>query len=259
MEVIVRPTTESAVRLTARLIGDLVGRKPDCVLGLATGRTMEAVYSELAALKKDFSKVTSFNLDEYIGLGPDNKNSYRYYMQSNLFDRINIKKENTNLPNGLANDVKAEGPRYEKAIRDAGGIDLQLLGIGRDGHIGFNEPLSSFASRTRDKALTPETYEQNSPLFDDPAEMPMRAFTMGVGTILDSRCAILLATGDEKADIIAKAVEGPMSSMVTASALQLHPHAIVIVDEAAGAKLQNRKYYDWVFANDPDWKDYQGI
>ncbi|MCQ2378282.1 MAG: glucosamine-6-phosphate deaminase [Victivallaceae bacterium] len=261
MEVIVRPDTASAVNLTARLIADLVKAKPDCNLGLATGGTMEAVYADLVKMYQagevDFSKVTSFNLDEYIGLGPDDPNSYRYYMNHHLFDHVNIDKAKTNLPNGLATDYDAEGERYEKAIRDAGGVDLQLLGIGRDGHIGFNEPLSSFASRTRDKALTPETWRQNSIYFNPPESMPMSAFTMGVGTILDARSVLLLITGKSKADIAVKAIEGPLCSMVTASALQLHKHAVVILDEEAAAKLSMREYYDWVFAHDRKWANYR--
>jgi len=263
MEVVIRPTTQSAVNLTAQLIADALRAKPNMVLGLATGRTMEAVYARLAEMYRkehlDFSLARSFNLDEYIGLGPENKNSYRYYMNTQLFDHINIDKRNTNLPNGLADDIDGEGPRYEAAIEDAGGIDLQLLGIGRDGHIGFNEPLSSLSSRTRAKSLTPETYEQNGPLFDKPEDMPMRAFTMGVGTILDARRLVLLATGAEKAEIIAKAVEGPLTSMISSSALQLHPNAVVIVDEEAGACLTGRKYYDWIFAHEPKWAAYQNI
>ena len=263
MEVIIRPTTESAVRLTARLIADAIIEQPNIVLGLATGRTMEAVYAELVKMYQagelDFSLVRSFNLDEYIGLAGDNKNSYRYYMNHHLFDHINIDKRNTSLPNGVAEDPKAECARYEWAIRAAGGVGLQLLGIGRDGHIGFNEPLSSLASRTRAKALTPETYEQNSPLFDNPEEMPKRAFTMGVGTILDSKRIIMLVTGAEKAEILARAVEGPVTAMVSASAMQLHPNVVVIADEAAAAKLQEREYCDWIFANEPEWEKYRDL
>ena len=256
MEVIIRPTTESAVKLTATIIADALRAKPNAVLGLATGRTMETVYGELGRMHRqeylDFSLARSFNLDEYIGLGPDNKNSYRYYMNYHLFNNIH-------LPNGLAEDVEGEGDRYEQAIREAGGIDIQLLGIGRDGHIGFNEPLSSLASRTRAKSLTPETYEQNSPLFDRPEDMPKRAFTMGVGTILDARNILMLVTGQEKAQILAAAVEGPVTSMISATALQLHPHAVVIVDEEAGAQLKGRKYYDWIFQNEPKWAAYRHI
>ena len=244
-------------------MADSLRQKPDMVFGLATGRTMEAVYEELVRLyveeKLDFSKAKSFNLDEYIGLPPENPNSYRYYMNCHLFDKINIAKENTNLPNGVAADLEREPLDYEEKIRRAGGIDLQLLGIGRDGHIGFNEPLSSLASRTRAKCLTPETLKQNGPLFPNPADMPRRAFTMGVGTICDARRVLLLVTGAEKAEILAAAVEGPVTAMVTASALQYHPRAVVIADSDAAKLLKGRAYYDFVFANEPQWQAYQNI
>ncbi|MDD3703914.1 MAG: glucosamine-6-phosphate deaminase [Lentisphaerae bacterium] len=261
MEVIIKPSAESAVKLTAELIGDAVRMRPESVLGLATGRTMESLYAELSRMcreeKLDFSLTRTFNLDEYIGLSGDNINSYRYYMNYHLFNNINIDKRNTHLPDGMADDVIAEAARYEDEIEFAGGIDIQLLGIGSDGHIGFNEPLSSLSSRTRAKSLTPETYEQNSPLFDNPDEMPKRAFTMGVGTILDARRIIMLVTGAGKADILSKAVEGPLTAMITGSAIQLHPNAVVVCDEAAATKLVGRKYYDFVFQNEPEWEPYR--
>lgn len=261
MEVIIRPTEQAAVELTAKIMADALRKNPEMVFGLATGATMEAVYKELARMYReeglDFSSAKSFNLDEYIGLPEDDKNSYRYYMNKNLFDLINIKKSNTHLPNGMTDDVSGEGKRYEAAIQAAGGIDFQLLGIGQDGHIGFNEPLSSLTSRTRDKSLTPVTYKQNSIYFDPPESMPRRAFTMGVGTILDAERIVLLATGERKSEIIAKAVEGPVTSMVSASAIQFHRDALVIVDEAAAGKLQGKDYYYWNFDNDPVWDKYR--
>lgn len=261
MEVIIRPTTAEAVNLTAKLIAEAIRRKPFFKLGLATGATMEAVYADLAAMNKagevDFSRVVTFNLDEYIGLPPEDPNSYRYYMNKHLFSKINIDMRNTNLPNGLAEDEVEEGLRYEAAIEDAGGIDLQLLGIGNDGHIGFNEPISSLASRTRAKALTPATYAQNSVYFNPPESMPKRAFTMGVGTILDAARVVMLITGVKKAGIAAKAIEGPVTSMVTGSALQMHPNAVVILDEAAASQLTQTDYYNWVFANEPEWEPYR--
>lgn len=261
MEVIIQPSEQDAVKLTARILGAALRNNPEMVFGLATGATMEAVYAELARMCReealDFSSAKSFNLDEYIGLPAENKNSYRYYMDYHLFDKINIKKANTHLPNGMTEDIAGEGRRYEAAIEAVGGIDLQLLGIGQDGHIGFNEPLSSLGSRTRDKSLTPETYKQNSIYFDPPESMPRRAFTMGVGTILDARRIVMLATGERKADIIAKAVEGPVTSMITASAIQFHPNAVVIVDEAAASKLQGQAYYRWSFENEPRWEAFR--
>lgn len=262
MEVIIRPDADAAASLLVALIEQVVRQKPDATIGLATGRTMEMVYDKLADKHSrdglDFSRCSSFNLDEYIGLAGDDPNSYRYYMNERLFSRINIDPSNTFLPDGVANDIDAECEIYEQRIAEHDGIDLQLLGIGSTGHIGFNEPLSALRSRTRAKALTPETRRQNAPMFDnDIQRVPKRAITMGVGTILDSRRCILLATGSTKAEIIAKAVEGPVTSMISASALQLHPRCTVIVDEAAAVNLENADYYHWIFENEPEWQEFR--
>jgi glucosamine-6-phosphate deaminase len=257
MEVIIRPNKDSATDLTARLIEDQIKVKAASVLGLATGRTMEELYTNIAARDIDFSKCVTFNLDEYIGIEATDKNSYRFYMNHYLFNNINIRIENTNLPDGMADDFKEESERYERLITDSGGVDLQLLGIGRTGHIGFNEPLSALFSRTREKALTPVTFAQNGPLFDNPEDMPKRAMTMGVGTILDSKRIIMLVTGKEKAEILAKAVEGPITSMISATALQMHPACTVIVDEDAAELLQEKEYYRWIFENEPEWAEYK--
>lgn len=261
MEVIIRETADAACGLAARLIADALQAKPDLTLGLATGRTMERLYGMLARMHRedglDFSQAATFNLDEYIGLPSEDPNSYRSYMDRHLFGRINIPKERTYLPNGTAPDLDAECAAYEARMADLGGIDLQLLGIGSTGHVGFNEPLSAMQSRTRCKALTPETVAQNSPLFTDGTSMPKRAITMGVGTILDARRCILVATGAEKAEILAKAVEGPITSMISASALQLHPKCTIIVDEEAAAKLEHQAYYHWIFENEPEWEPYR--
>ena len=213
MEVIIQPTTENAAELVARLIAKRLRAKPSLVLGLATGRTMERVYDYLAAMHKreklDFSLCRTFNLDEYVGLAPEDSHSYRFYMDRHLFSRVNIDTRNTHLPNGAARDLAAECRHYEEMIHDCGGIDVQLLGIGADGHIGFNEPLSALRSRTREKALTPATIKQNAGLFRGGAKaVPRRALTMGVGTILDASHILTLVTGGEKAAILAKAVEG---------------------------------------------------
>lgn len=261
MEVIVRPAKSDASWLAARLITSAIRAKPDIVLGLATGRTMERLYARLVQLHReegvDFSLVRTFNLDEYIGLPPNDENSYRYYMDHQFFDHVNIDKRNTYLPDGMAEDVSAECRRYEQAIRDVGGIHLQLLGIGRAGHIGFNEPLSALRSRTRAKALTPLTIQENSGEFSDPDRMPRRAITMGVGTILDAKRLLVLVTGKTKADILAKAVEGPITSMVSATAIQLHPSVQVICDEEAATRLSGREYYDWIFDHEPEWEEYR--
>jgi len=225
---------------------------------LATGRTMERVYERLAAMPLDFSRCRSFNLDEYIGVAVEDEHSYRTYMDRRLFRRINIDRANTHVLDGMAADLGAEATRFERLIREAGGIDLQLLGIGEAGHIGFNEPLSALMSRTREKALTPTTRQQNASMFGgDPDRVPARALTMGVGTILEARELLLLATGPAKAAILAKAVEGPITAMISASAVQLHPRCKVIVDEAAASALTQRDYYDWVFQNEPEWASYR--
>jgi len=260
MEVIIRPDKESACLLTARLIARAARLKPDLTLGLATGRTMERVYELLAEMHRNenlsFARCQTFNLDEYVGLAGTDETSYRFYMNKYLFNKIDIKTANTHLPDGRAKNLDEECTRYEQEITKAGGIDLQLLGIGQDGHIGFNEPLSALRSRTRVKALSPDTVRQNAQFFSSPADMPRRAITMGVGTILESKRCVLLATGEAKASIIAKAVEGPITSMISASALQLHPHCTIIIDEAAALKLERIDYYRWIFANEPEWQEY---
>jgi glucosamine-6-phosphate deaminase len=264
MEVIVLPDRQQAALLAARIIEKELRAKPAMVLGLATGRTMESVYACLAALHReqglDFSRCRTFNLDEYIGIPAEHPGSYRSYMDEHLFRRVNLAPGRTHLPDGTSPDLGAECRRYEARIVEAGGIDLQLLGLGDDGHIGFNEPLSALRSRTREKALTPATLEQNAPMFGgDPGAVPKRAITMGVGTILDSRRCLMLVTGDSKASILAKAVEGPITAMVTASALQLHPKCQVVVDEEAAAELKGIEYYRWVFANEPEWAEFQDL
>ncbi len=261
VELIIRPDRQSASQLVARIVANELRINPRLVLGLATGGTMESVYALLVKehreSKLDFSQCQTFNLDEYVGLAASDKNSYHQFMYEHLFSHVNIDLRNTHLPSGLSPDLEGECQRYEGMILEAGGIDLQLLGIGKAGHIGFNEPLSALRSRTRVKALAPTTIKQNAPLFDDPAKMPRRAITMGVGTILEARRCLLLATGAAKADIIAQAVEGPITSMVTASALQLHPRCTVIVDEDAARKLKEKEYYRWIFENEPEWESYR--
>lgn len=263
MDVIIRPTADCAEAFAAKLIADALNAKPTMTLGLATGATMENVYKKLAAMNKkgeiDFSLCKTFNLDEYVGLPPEDHNSYRYYMNYYLFDHINIDKRNTHVESGIAEDLELECARYEQMMEESGGVDLQLLGIGLTGHIGFNEPMSSFSSRTRAVNLTPVTMAQNGPYFD-PAKgekMPTRALTMGVGTILDARKLLLLATGKRKADIVAAALEGPMTAMISASALQLHDDCVVVLDEEAAAALKLKDYYRSAFENDPKWADFR--
>jgi glucosamine-6-phosphate deaminase len=224
-----------------------VVRHPRCVLGLATGSSPLGTYRELIRRHQanglDFSRVTTFNLDEYVGLPSTHPQSYRYFMEENFFRHINIPPQNTNVPDGRALDFERYCRAYEKQIQEAGGIDLQVLGIGVDGHIAFNEPGSSLGSRTRIKSLTRETIRDNARFFANENEVPQMAITMGVGTILDSQQCLLLAFGESKADAIAAAVEGPVTSQITASALQLHRDVVVIVDNAAASRLKRREYY----------------
>ncbi len=261
MEVIIRPDADAAAELVARIIAKNLRANAHLVLGLATGRTMERVYGQLVLMHRkedlDFSLCSTFNLDEYVGLAPEDPHSYRHYMNEHLFRHVNIDARNTHLPNGRAPDLDAECRDYEAAIAKFGGLDLQLLGLGQAGHIGFNEPLSALRSRTRVKALTPTTIEQNAAFFDGEEKVPRRAITMGVGTILDARRCLLLATGREKAYIIAKAVEGPITAMISATALQLHPRCTVVVDEAAASQLQGADYYRWLFENEPEWEEFR--
>ena len=202
----------------------------------------------------DFSGVTTFNLDEYVGLAPEHPQSYAHYMREHFFCRVNIQPERIHVPNGLAPDLPAHCEAYEAAIREAGGIDLQLLGLGSDGHIGFNEPSSSLGSRTRLKTLTEQTIRDNARFFASPGEVPHHVITMGVGTILDARRCMVLAFGEGKAKAVADMVEGPVTADVPASALQFHPSCALLVDEAAAGRLKRAEYYRWVYANKPDWQ-----
>lgn len=243
MEVVVKETYEEMSKLAAQIIADFVRKKPRCVLGLATGSTPVGTYKELIRMHKeeglDFSQVVTFNLDEYVGLPPTHPESYRYFMDENLFNHINIRKENTFVPDGMAKDLPAFCKWYEEKIKEMGGIDIQLLGIGANGHIAFNEPGSSLGSRTRVKTLTEQTRKDNARFFDNNIDLvPKYAITMGIGTILEARKIILLANKENKADAVAKAVEGPITAQCPASALQLHPNVIIIVDKAAASKLK---------------------
>ncbi|MCP5049448.1 MAG: glucosamine-6-phosphate deaminase [bacterium] len=260
MEIIIQPDSKAASVLGARIVAGLMRTKYDCVLGLATGSTPLQLYKELIRLHKgeslDFQRVTTFNLDEYVGLAPDHPASYNSYMWENLFNHINIPRHRVHIPDGLSPDIPAFCKQYEGAIKAAGGIDLQILGIGTDGHVGFNEPTSSLASRTRIKTLTEQTRKDNAPYFDGDANVPHHVITMGVGTIMESRRCMLLAFGEKKAGAVAKMAEGPVTAMVPASMLQMHPSAVVIIDEAAAAKLEKADYYRWVYNNKPDWQKY---
>lgn len=262
MEILILPDARSAERLAATVVADRMAAKPDLVLGCATGNTMEGIYDELVRLHQheglDFSEVRTFNLDEYVGLEPSDTRSYHHYMHDRFFSRVNVRPEHCHVPQGAASDLEQAALAYEALIKVSGGIDLQLLGLGKTGHIGFNEPLSSLMSRTREKALAPTTRLQNAPMFGgDPEAVPPRALTMGVGTILEARELVMVVTGAHKAPILARATEGPITSMVSATALQLHPHCIVMVDEAAAAELEGHEYYRWQFENEPEWQRFK--
>ena len=248
MLVVLKKDYEEVSREAARIVAGAVRFKPDIVLGLATGSTPLGLYKELIALHRegslDFSRVTSFNLDEYLGLPPSHPQSFHYFMEQNLFSQVNLARERAHIPDGtIRGDYDDYCASYEQHIKAAGGIDLQILGIGRNGHIGFNEPTSSLASRTRLKALSHETIEDNRRVFLHEAEMPKCAITMGIGTILDSRRVLILASGRSKAAAVAKAIEGPITSSVSASALQMHPDVTFIIDEEAAYSLTQRDYY----------------
>jgi glucosamine-6-phosphate deaminase len=235
-------------REAARIVAGAVRGKPEIVLGLATGSTPLGLYQELIALHRDgtldFSRATSFNLDEYLGLAHSHPQSFHHFMETNFFQHVNISRQHVHIPDGtIQGDYDSYCAGYEQSIKSAGGIDLQILGIGRNGHIGFNEPTSSLASRTRLKALSRETSEDNRHFFSDPSAMPKCAITMGIGTILDSRRVLLVASGRSKAAAVAKAIEGPITSSVSASALQMHPDVTFILDEEAAYSLTQRDYY----------------
>ena len=248
MKVLICPDAARASDRVAGMIVARLARAPRTVLGLATGGTMEAVYERLIAVHRagrvSFAGAQSFNLDEYVGLPPDHPLSYRHYMQAHLFDRVDFAAGATHLPLGDAGDPGAEAARYEAAIVAAGDIGLQLLGLGANGHIGFNEPTSSLSSLTRVKTLTRQTREANARFFPDPAQVPRFAITMGIGTILRADEVVLLAMGAGKAEAAARMIEGPLSAACPASALQFHRQATIVLDEAAAARLSLRDYYE---------------
>jgi glucosamine-6-phosphate deaminase len=248
MLVLLKPNYEELSREAARIVASTMRNKARATLGLATGSTTLGMYRELVGLHRkeglDFSEVTTFNLDEYLGLGAEHPQSFHRFMRENFFDHVNADPDRIHVPDGtIGGDYEEYCLSYERAIREAGGIDLQILGIGRNGHIGFNEPTSSFGSRTRLKVLTSETMEDNRKFFGAGEEMPECAITMGIGTILEARRILLLATGEAKAEMVAAAIEGPVTASVTASCLQLHPDATFVIDEAAGARLKQTEYY----------------
>jgi len=258
MEIVIQPDAEKAGALAARIVAQVIREKPHAVIGFPTGSTPLGFYTNLVRMHKenglDFSRITTFNLDEFVGLAPAHPGSYHAYMDRHLFAYVNVDRDRVHIPDGLASDIPSYCRRYEDDIQAAGGIDIQILGIGVDGHIGFNEPTSSLGSRTRIKTLTEQTRRENAADFGSEDRVPHHVLTMGVGTIMESRMVLLLAFGAKKAAIVAQTVEGPVTAMVPASVLQHHPRTTFILDEAAAAKLTKIEYYRYVYDHKPDWQ-----
>ena len=260
MEVVILNGSKQIGKLAADAIGELLRRKPDAVLGLATGSSPLPVYDELAAQHErdglDFSRASGFALDEYVGLPAGHPESYREVVRREFTNRVNIKPENVHGPDGSAADIPAACRAYEEAIAAAGGVDLQILGVGTDGHIAFNEPGSSFASRTRIKSLIEQTRRDNARFFTSLADVPHHVLTQGLGTIMEARHVVLVATGAQKAQAVRDFVEGPVSAICPASILQFHPHATVLLDGASASALNLADFYRHTYDNKPAW---QGI
>src|SRR2546427_236705 len=248
MLVILKRDNEEVNEQAAQLIAGAIKKKPSLTLGLATGNTMVGLYKHLVRMHQagslDCSQVVTFNLDEYLGLPASHPQSFRHFMHEHFFRHVNVPPRSIHIPEGgVRGNYDQYCASYEQSIRAAGGIDLQLLGIGRNGHIGFNEPTSSIGSRTRLKVLSQETLDDNSKFFAPGEESPRCAITMGIGTILEARKVLLLAAGTSKSAAVAKSIEGPITSAVSASALQLHPDVTFIIDDAAASQLTQRDYY----------------
>lgn len=259
MKVLVLPDAQAVTLRAADIVSAEIRARPNAVLGLATGATMMPLYAELVRRHNAgalcLAGISSFNLDEYVGLPPDHPGSYHRTMHDALFSHTDIRPEATHLPRGDAPDPSAEALRYEACIAAAGGIDLQLLGIGTNGHIGFNEPTSSLGSRTRRKTLTEATRDANRRFFTSKNAVPRYAITMGIATILEARACLLLASGTTKAAAVAAMVEGPLSAACPASALQMHPKTTVILDQDAASQLRLRDYYNQVHPEGRDNAD----
>lgn len=258
MEVVILQSSKQIGMLAADAIEALLRRKPNAVLGLATGSSPLPVYDELAARHQrdglDFSQAHAFALDEYVGLEHGHPESYREVIRREFTSRVNIAESNVHTPDGAAEDLPAACSDYEEAIRAAGGVDLQILGVGTDGHIGFNEPGSSLASRTRIKTLIEQTRRDNARFFAGLSEVPHHVVTQGLGTILEARHVVLIATGAQKSPAVRDFVEGPVSAICPASVLQFHPHATILLDEAAASSLKLADFYRHTYDHKPDWQ-----
>lgn len=257
-EVIIVSDEVSGGAIVADEIARLIRENPETVLGLATGSTPLPVYEELPSRLAgvDVSRVRGFALDEYVGIDPAHPESYRSVITREVVDPLGLDPTRIRVPDGSLDGIEHAGADYERALDASGGVDLQILGIGTDGHIGFNEPGSSFASLTRVKTLTEQTREDNARFFPSIDDVPRHCITQGLGTILRARHLVLLAFGEGKAEAVAAAVEGPLSASLPGSAIQLHPHVTVVIDEAAASRLAHADYYRYTYANKPEW---QGI
>ncbi|MBG0741752.1 glucosamine-6-phosphate deaminase [Paeniglutamicibacter antarcticus] len=258
MEVVILPSSKEIAGLAADAIEALIRRKPTAVLGLATGSSPLPIYDELARRHAEdglsFAQAHGFALDEYVGLPAGHHESYREVIRREFTNRVDIAAGNVHGPDGSAKDVLAACQGYEDDIKAAGGVDLQILGVGTDGHIGFNEPGSSFASRTRIKTLLEQTRRDNARFFDSIDQVPHHVVTQGLGTIMDARHVLLVATGAHKAQAVRDFVEGPVAAICAASVLQFHPHATVLLDEAAASALQLADFYRHTYDNKPNWQ-----
>lgn len=259
MEIIILPTGADVARAAADAIEEQVRSGP-CVLGLATGSTPLGSYQELIDRHRNcglsFSNAQAFLLDEYLGLPATRPQSYHSVIRKEFTDSVDFGSDAVHGLNGVAADPAAEALRYEASIEEAGGVDIQILGIGTDGHVGFNEPMSSLASRTRIKTLTRQTRKDNARFFANPADVPDHVLTQGLGTIRQARHLLLLAVGEAKAQAVAAAVEGPVAAACPASVLQLHPHVTVLVDSSAASLLAHRDYYQDTFERKPQWQGF---
>ena len=255
-EIVIVADAAAAGAIVADEIARLVRANPEAVLGLATGSTPVPVYAALPPRLAgvDVSRVRGFALDEYVGLDPAHPESYRSVITREVVEPLGLDPARVVVPNGSLEGIEHAGEDYERELAEAGGVDLQILGIGTDGHIGFNEPGSSFASETRVKTLTRQTRQDNARFFDSIDDVPRHCITQGLGTILRARHLVLLAFGKGKAEAVAGAVEGPVTASLPASAIQLHPHATVVIDDAAASGLRFGEYYRYTFANKPDWQ-----
>ena len=261
MEIIICPDGDEVARIAAETVAQVCWRVgPGVVLGVATGSSPLALYRDLGALVRagrvDLSEARAFALDEYVGLPEGHPESYAEVIRRTVTEPLELDPARVRVPDGRAADIEDACADYELSIAEAGGVDIQILGIGANGHIGFNEPSSSLASRTRIKTLTPKTREDNARFFDSMDQVPLHCLTQGLGTIMDADEVVLVAQGAGKADAIAAMVEGPISASCPGSILQAHQYATVVVDEAAASKLVNHEYYRWAYANKPAWQGF---